>query len=295
MKNIIILIALAMISCACDKNRTNVTSPSIPTEIEAPTSNTPPPFTFGYYWMAGDQPGMGSGDYLDEAPWANVAYISIPTWEQSKVEELAEKAKKLHLWIIYSVVDEMQGTGKPAPDSSLERIWNEQLPKIRAFASRGILHSVYIGDEPVANGVPTSHMLKISALVKNSGFRTMIVEHGSEHISVDYFGISCYAHIGTPGGNSGCRNGYYHSDANILVIPGFYTPGYEDGRRDAVGFSKWDQLAWDDLAKELRSQGRLNGVLVFLWPSLPGMIGSRDDNDFITQHKQIVNNLGISR
>jgi len=293
---IVLLLSAAALLISCGKGG-SVTGPQ--PHVEQPVAAAPdvrPPFSFGYFWTVGDQPSPGMGDYLDEAPaWSNLIYVSVPTWPLDRVEELAERASRRHLWVVYSVVDEMQGTGKPAPDSALDGIWAQQLPKVRAFAKRGVLHSVYILDEPVANAVPVAHQQKIAALVKNAGFRTMIVENGTQHVPVDYFGISCYAHIGTPGGNAGCRQSYYHSDANIIVFPGFYSEGYQDGHRDAVGFARWDQDAWGDLARELRGQGRLDGVLVFLWPSLPGMVGTRDDPEFQEQHRRAAASLGVSR
>lgn len=236
--------------------------------------------TAGYFYALSK-----NGDYLDEvAPWCNWAHVSDLTTEQA--ESLPERAKALGLKISLGCMETFFLPAKVYTRRTdwLAR-WHDDTVAGRSLAKRlsdaGVLHSVYVADEPRGNGLSLASLEPVLAAVGKE-FPTFIVEDASGSTptppqGVTYYGLTCY----TPRTLKDAAARYASLRAKwagqIIVVAQAF---------NEIPYKVPDQAAWLDLAGKVPS----SGLAWFCWAAYTQgtrkYFGTRDDPAAVAVHKQ---------
>ncbi len=253
-----ILAGLALLLAGCGRN--SVTGPSLSPAPAArvilpPLPPVPADHMFGYYSYGAMNAGCG---------WTNWVLFSVPTQSVERARELAEDARRCRQVVSYAT-------------SGPWKHWQDTFrPIAQAFADAGVLHSVYVADEPMANPVGNPNRVEYAALAQRiadvhaAGFKAMFTEYCSAvdapHPAVDYYGVDCYG--GRP--VSMGRVFSAHPEVNVLVGPAYGGMPYPD------------QNAWYGQAKKARV-----GLVFWMWPTCGGWTGTEDMPEVQEQHRSL--------
>lgn len=202
----------------------------------------------GYYYGAGPY-----GNHLSTirrlADWT---HIRIETWPRADQERIAAQIHDLDLQVSYSLIDVLW---RPVAQSQYIRRpdWQTQFDYARRFIDlfQPRLHSVYGGDEPLANGIPFTQLAETYDYIRGAGYKIMSVEEQPRTPMVEFFGITHYRSVHT------ARQVYSGTpEANVLVVPAFTQVG---GKIT----NQWEWWAlWEDVV-----QSRERSLLAFfLYP-----------------------------
>lgn len=184
---------------------------------------------FGVYHASGPL-----GHYFSVLPPdIKVAVVDIMETDIDYHRAIALEAKARGLRIVYGVHNAAfypKSTGGWA----LKEDWQAQTAiyevKARIIRDAGVLHSIYLADEPYTNGITSDAMDAVYRWWTNLGYPTMVVESWpscrNARPPYTYFGFEPYFFDGTkwatiPDVQFG--NLMYKTNANVLVIQAFNT------------------------------------------------------------------------
>lgn len=234
----------------------------------------------GYYYVVGPQ-----GDHLDAvAPWTNWIHVDIGNALQlPATEALAARCEAAGVQVCYSVIPILWIPQAAPLPYVLHPNWRErfaaQLRWYDAFQNRGILHSLYVMDEPTANGVPGADLRMVCDWIHaNTPYRTMVVEeigHEANPLpTVDYYGLTAY----TPVQFATARAAVLGNQAvNVIVAQAFNERPYPIP----------DQWQWYALWREIRTRPRA-GMALFTYPGYAqgarDYVGSAEDHGVRAVH-----------
>lgn len=180
---------------------------------------------------------------------------------------VAEDAARYGLTIFYSIHDiafyrpAMTGPWALRPD------WKARCAavevKVRALRDAGVLHSIYVADEPYANGLKVDALTKVNAWWQARGYATMVVEVSGCARQLrppyTYFGFDTYYSDGKTWRTidpTKWANLLKKTGANVLVTQAFNTlatPIPPQAPQDAL------------------VTARIKIILRFLWPTIPSL------------------------
>ena len=215
----------------------------------------------------------GSGGLAEAAAWTNWALLYTKTEAESR--EVADEARALRIRITWTP---FRGE---ATSKQWNATWESNKALIRPFAVAGVLHSVYVADEPMASGkVGYEELARRIALVHAEGWKAMIVEQGGgidkPHPAVDYYGLDWY---GAPA-HRVRRALQQHPEVTFYVGAAYRT-------QDGAFISQGGEA---DIARDARVQ-----LVWWMWPSIGPWIGAGDDPGVQAEHRQIAASLGVAR
>lgn len=151
----------------------------------------------GYYYTISRR----YGDHLDfvKSLGMNWAHMSIDeTHELPETISVAERCQELGISASYSVAEILWNEGRPYQrfENWKER-FDYQRPWFDAFLNRGVLHSLYVADEPTGNGIPAEHLHEVCEYIRTeTPYPTMLVEESRRTARtlpvVDYYGLTHY-------------------------------------------------------------------------------------------------------
>ena len=146
---------------------------------------------------------------------------------------------------------------------------------IEPFERRGLVHSIYVVDEPYWNNIPAADVDRGITYVESFGYKTMIAEWYARAIdsprpAVDYYGVTCYTFPGGTGvSQDECEAAYRsHPDWNFVL-----------GQATDFGAGFTDQMRWYNLAIE---PGR-EGLAWWVW-RWPEQMGAADAPAILSAH-----------
>jgi hypothetical protein len=153
----------------------------------------------GYYYTVSRR----FGDHLDavKALGMNWAHIVIDnTHHFPETDAIAQRAADLGIAVSYSIANLLWIPGAPKYDRH-HKDWKERFdrgrPSIDAFYNRGILHSLYVADEPTGHGIQADWLHEACEFIRlETPYKTMVIE---DSISIakplpvlDYYGVTHY-------------------------------------------------------------------------------------------------------
>jgi len=204
---------------------------------------------FGYYAYGAEGAGCG---------WTNFVIVSVDSQSVEVARQKAEAARACHQVVSY------------APAGPWKHWEDTFRPIAQEFADAGVLHSVYVADEPMATGMSYAELAQRIADVHAAGFKAMFTEQGGgvgkPHPPVDYYGLDWYD----------AKPHYLdetlrkHPEINVLVAPAY------------GGMPQPDQGAWFAAAKRARV-----GLVFWVWPSVGGFTGVEDMPEVQATHRQL--------
>jgi hypothetical protein len=233
---------------------------------------------FGYYYTVSE----AYGDHLDKIKgYCNWAHLDISAWDLDRTVELAERCRRARVAVAYSAIPFIWVPGTPY---TLDPAWQANLaaalPKFEAFRTRDVLHSLYIGDEPTANGITQADLTTVCIYIREIlGYDIMVVEeYGNEAASIpdiNYYGLTVY----TPNDVSLAEAEIVSRvDINFVLAQGF----------NELPLAIPDQNPWMEIFRKVAHRDGI-GMPVFLAPSFSNgatdYIGSLDDETTVLQHK----------
>lgn len=151
----------------------------------------------GYYYTIG-----AYGDHLDavKALGMNWAHVEIDnTHELDATTAIAARCQALGISVAYSISNILWIPGRPRyerhPDWKAR--FNYQRAWFDAFLSRGVLHSLYVADEPTGNGIRGEDLSEVCEFLRTeTPYPTMIVEESRRQAKplppLDYYGLTHY-------------------------------------------------------------------------------------------------------
>ncbi|MEY4731244.1 MAG: hypothetical protein RL681_190 [Candidatus Parcubacteria bacterium] len=193
-----------------------------------------PQKTVGYYLY-------GDGSDLDNvAGYTNwnliVGYPKLPI---TVAQTAAEKAKRYGMKITLTCA---WGDLKGDP-VAFDSAWAACRPIADEFQKRGVLHSYYVADEPMGNGISFAELARRIAIVKKAGFPTLVVEQGGAidkfHPPADYYGVDWYV-INTGWVRDALRA---HKEFNFYVAYAFRATDPKNPEYGTTMPDQWDQAA----------------------------------------------------
>lgn len=249
MKRLLIVPALVCLA-GCGKGGA-VSGPSpVSQETTPPASNVEPlPANriFGYY-------AYGDADVPTYGGWTN--WVLLYTTNVGRSREVAEDCRRARVQVTWTPF-----LGE-ATSRNWDATWESNKALIRPFADAGVLHSVYVADEPMAAGWGDyAEVTRRVALVHAEGWRAWYTEEqsglDSPHPPVDYYGMDCY------GDPDYCEARLIaHPEVNVYVAYAFrsviglprcgpWPAKLPDQRRQAeiahrarVGIAWWTWISW---------------------------------------------------
>ena len=273
----VVLFLAVLCSAGCGHNGGGTTGPTSPAALTPPVVLAPLPEVpmHGYFMY------RQHVDLATVAGWTNWALLY--TTSEAESREVAAEARSLRIRITWTPF-RGETTSK-----QWDATWESNKALIRPFAEAGVLHSVYVADEPMASGkVGYEELARRIALVHAEGWKAMIVEQlggvGCPHPPIDFYGLDAY--LPTP------RHAVRHALAMHPEVTFYCAHSFRaaDSSNPVYPATFPSQQGEADIAREARVQ-----LVWWLWPSPPGYVGAGDDPDVQAEHRQIAASLGVAR
>ena len=112
--------------------------------------------------------------------------------------------------------------------ASWAQCWAQTQSWMDPLQQSGLVAAVYVVDEPFLNGIPADVRNEAIAIVRASGYTTVVAEWVQEAIKngrapADYFGVTCYMWPGYGSWSMDrCENAYNsHPEWNLVIGQGF--------------------------------------------------------------------------
>ena len=248
-KKLCILALLFLAACGKSGSLTGTGEPPEPAPrvILAPLPEVPASRIYGYYAYGAEGAGCG---------FTNWILVAVNSQSVEKAKEMAEAARACHQVVSYAI----SGPWKHWPDTFR--------PIAQVFADYGVLHSVYVADEPMATGMKYADLAQRIADVRAAGFKAMITEQGGgiqkPHPAIDYYGLDWYDVQLRWLRLTLQRN----PEINILVPPSYMPYA---GNAPLNNDHTPNQEAYVQLAKEMHV-----GIAYWMWPSIGPWTGAED-------------------
>lgn len=258
----------------------------------------------GYYYGLSD-PVAVYGDWLDTiAAWTNWAHVSDLTAAQA--EALPERARALNLRISMAAMQTFFAPGAPYTLRADWRARWESNGDLGARAGRklarrlqaaGVLHSVYVADEPYGNGISKTDLDKVLAVVSpdfpvwiaedarwvtevNTGYPPPLYTAYAAPTNLAVYGLIAYEPLTL-------------ADATLLYarLVANWTAGkilvVAQAFNTSPGPAIPNQMTWYNQVYATIPDGRAEGLAWFLYPNYPGYKGSVSDAAVIADQKTI--------
>jgi len=179
------------------------------------------------------------------------------------------------------------------PRATWPASWKQAVAWMAPFKRLGILHSVYVLDEPTSAGLNRQWQEDALGIVRAAGYRTMMAEeyhwvnanpsNGETYRPpVDIYAMTCYPPH--PAFNK-CADLYNARPDVNMVIGEAFSGMTADGEIYNPGDDQW---RWYEAAK---GSGKM-GLAWWVW-RWPSTVGAADDPAILEQHKQIAAREGI--
>lgn len=232
--------------------------------LKRPTRGSMPPS--GYYFSSSPD----YGNHLAAIPREHeLAHVSMDWADHADHARVAAEAKAHGFkGVIYNAMDVFFiRSSVPGSQFALRPDWKarwaEWTPRVREFALRGILHSIYIADEPSSHGLPLADLKAVNDYLHSLGYRTMVVEvmghYQDARPAYDFFGLTCYKQDAAGVWSVDWAEAERRSKiagANLVVGQAFQSSGAIPDPRPAA-----------NCARCIRAKA----MLWFLWPTVAGV------------------------
>lgn len=215
---------------------------------------------FGYYAYGAEGAGCG---------WTNWTLTYATTVDAARDAALAARNCR-------QVVTFTPFRGE-ATSSKWDATWEDNKKLIREFADAGVLHSVYVADEPMAaRYMDYAELSRRIALVHAEGWKAMFTEQGGgidkPHPAVDFYGLDWYD-VKLHWVRYTLQR---HPEINVLVPPAYMPYA---GASPLNGDGTPNQEAWVEMAREQKV-----GIAFWMWPTCCGWTGAEDMPEVLAQH-----------
>jgi hypothetical protein len=214
-----------------------------------------------------------------------------PTLDAAYHEGEARAARERGMWVTVSFpAGPLTARDRKTWDAAWLSRWMQQA--LQAYQDAGVLHSVYLADEPSNYGISTDEVSSRAAAVRSQGFKTMAVSYAGQPRpgGLDYWGFSCYhgSYNGWAFDAQRCGDYTRYYRPNVVVAQSFY--GGPPNRPDEFGLSMPDQFGWHRLAVEVNAE-----VLAYwAWPSFAPYVGAVDSPEAQAQQRAIAAAEGVT-
>jgi hypothetical protein len=153
----------------------------------------------GYYWSHSPDYGY----HLDAIPLDHELAVVGLHADRAQHVQLSEKLRQQRRKAIYEAgsvsfeeVAPVGGHRRARLRADWQAQWQARLPLINELHYRGVLHSIYLGDEPRSYGISAQDLDQVNRYVQGLGYHTMVVDvpgyYRDWRPNYTYYGLTAY-------------------------------------------------------------------------------------------------------